>query len=446
MFRHAPYVVGITVAAALAATARAQAPPPDPSRGERSDARIESRDGRQLALAAPRLLLLPLRLLLKALAYPTEPILAFIERHNVARWLYDATTTHDGLRGVRPELQWNLSFALAGGLDYFDHRTLGPGTSLGLRMVVGGANIVESGLALRPTPSSWRSQVRLSLDYKQRDDQYFNGIGPVHVGSRYAIRALVGDARVRTRLARVFSVGAAAESGLERFGNGDARAGDPPIAEVYCVRVMGRCLDDVVDPRAVPGFDTGTQYARGALDADLDLRDSPAEPRAGFFVKGRADYTHGLGSDGTSYFRLTGVAGVAVSVWRRSHTFVLSATSGVVEPTNDVPVPFSELFVLGGPDNLRGFRVGAFRDQSLLWLAGEYRWPVWMYADAALFADYGGTFARNFHDFSASGMRWDIGAGLRITTRSQFFVRLGIAWGFGDGGGVQLIVSGGSGP
>jgi hypothetical protein len=439
--------VGIAVAAALATSARAQAPPPDPTVGERSDGRIESRDTRQLALALPRILLLPLRLLVKALSYPTEPIMSFIEKYNVPQFVRDATTTSDGLRGVRPEIAWSLSFAFAGGLDYFDHRTLGPNTSLNLRLVAGGANIVETGLALRPTPSEWRTQVHLLLDYQQRDDQYFNGIGPVHVGSRYGIRFLSGAANARAQLWRPFSVGIGALAGIKRFVNGDPRAGDPGIVQVYCVRVMGRCVDDIVDPRQVPGFDRGTQFARGTVDFLFDTRDNGFEPTAGFFLSGQADYTHGLGFDRSSYFRITGSAGVALSVWQRSHVFVLRATTSVIEPTNDVPVPFSELLVLGGPDSLRGFRVGSFRDYSMLWFAAEYRWPIWMYADASLFADYGGTFAQNFSDFRASGMRWDIGAALRVTTRSQFFLRVGIGYGFGDNsGGVQLIVSGGSGP
>ena len=437
----APLAVYLTALA----TARAQAPPPDPTRGERSDARIESRDPRQLALIVPRVLLYPVRLLLRVLSYPTRPIMVFIETHNVPQWLHDVSTTRDGLRGVRPEVSWNLSFAFAAGLDYFDHRSLGVDTSLDARLIAGGANILEAGLSLRPTPSRWRTQAQLALGYLQRDDQYFNGIGPIHDGSRYAIHAFDATAGAPTRIARPLSIKVGAEGAIKRFGNGDPRSGDPAIGAVYCVRVLGRCLDGVVDPRQVPGFDRGTQFLRGSASLLLDTRNNGFEPTAGFMLSALADYTHGLGFDRSSYFRLTGTAGLALSVWQHSHTFVLRATTSVIEPTNDVPVPFSELLVLGGPDSLRGFRVGAFRDSSLLLFSGEYRWPIWMYADAALFVDYGGTFAQNFRDFSASGLRWDLGTALRITTRSQFFIRLGIAYGFG-GGGVQLIVSGGSGP
>jgi outer membrane protein assembly factor BamA len=110
-----------------------------------------------------------------------------------------------------------------------------------------------------------------------------------------------------------------------------------------------------------------------------------------------------------------------------------------------VPVPFSELLTLGGVDTLRGYRLGAFRDQSLLMFTAEYRWPVWMYADAALFVDWGGTFGRNFAGFDARRFLWDLGLSLRIATRSQFYLSAGLAYGF-QGGGVQFLLSGGSGP
>ncbi len=428
---------------AVSSSARAQAPPPDPTRGERADGRVPAADLRQWALAVPRLVLLPLRFFVKVLALAAEPVVTFVEKHDVPLWLREATTTADGLRGVRPELSWNLNFAVAPGLSYFDHRTLGAGTSLGVRLVSGGPNVIEAGVAVRPTPEKWRTQLRLGVSYLRRDDQFFNGIGATHEGSRYAIHAVGGVIGVKRKLHRTLSLGATAESAIKRFGEGNARAGDPGIAEVYCVRVLGRCVVGTVDPRQVPGFYEGTQFARGALTLALDTRDSATEPTAGLLARGNVDYTHGIGSDASSYFRITGELGLAVSIWQRSHTFVLRGMTSVIEPTNDVPVPFSELLVLGGPETLRGVRPGAFRDSSLLLFSAEYRWPIWMFADASLFVDYGGTFAQNFRDFTASRLFWDLGAALRITTRSQFLFQVGIAYGFADGGGVQMFIAGG---
>jgi len=424
--------------------ARAQAPPPDPSRQERSDARIESADTRQWALTIPRVLLLPIRLLVKGLACLTEPVTGFIEGHDVPVRVRESTTTADGLRGIRPELSWNLSFAVAPGLSYFDDRSLGRGTSLRLRFLSGGADIIEASASARPTPESWRTQVRLGVEYVRRDDEFFNGIGTSHEGSRYAIDSVQGAASAQIRLRSTLLLVVTGTRAIKRFGNGNSCAGDPGIAEVYCVRVLGHCIPGTVDPSLVPGFAEGTQFGRASVMLTLDTRDRPSAPAAGLLGRLVADYTHGIGSDDSSYFRFTGELGLAVSVWRRSHTFILRGITSLIEPTNRVPVPFSELLVLGGPDTLRGVRRGAFRDSSLLLFSAEYRWPIWMFADAALFVDYGGTFAQNFRDLDANRLRWDVGTALRITTRSQFFLRLGLAYGF-SGGGLQLIISGAGG-
>src|SRR5262249_47159629 len=158
---------------------------------------------------------------------------------------------------------------------------------------------------------AWRTQLQLALNYVRRDDQYFNGIGTVHLGSRYAVDALGFQANVRIRVAQPLSIGFTGEGVIKRFGEGDARSGDPPIGDVYCVRVLGRCLIGVVDPRQVPGFNRGTQFARGAVTITLDSRDRPFASPLGLLAGAVADYTHGLGFDASSYFRISGELGVA---------------------------------------------------------------------------------------------------------------------------------------
>jgi outer membrane protein assembly factor BamA len=440
-----PALFAAVVVLLAAASSPAEAPPPDPTRGEPADGRIEDFDRRQAALAVPRLVLLPLRVVVLALSYPTRALVLLYDRYHLGGWFLAATTTADGLRGVRPEFSWDLRFLFAAGLSYFDRRTLGPGTSLSVRVLTGGADIVEAGLSLRPTHEKARAQLRIDLTYLRRDDQYFNGIGLEHEGSRYAIDAVALSHTLRVRLAAPLQLLAGADAAFKRFGDGDLIGGDRPITEVYCVRVVGRCVPGTVSPTEVPGFDRGTQFLRGSVGLLLDTRDAPFRPSSGFQARAVVEYTHGLGFDESSYFKITGSTSAVVGLWQHSHVLVLRANASVLEPTNDVPIPFSELIVLGGPDSLRGFRPGSLRDESLLLFTAEYRWPIWMFADATLFVDYGGTFARNFHQLEPSQLYWDLGVGLRVATRGQFFFRAGLAYGF-SGGGLQVLLSGGGGP
>ncbi len=112
----------------------------------------------------------------------------------------------------------------------------------------------------------------------------------------------------------------------------------------------------------------------------------------------------------------------------------------------DTPIPFTEMVTLGGPDDLRGFKPGRFRDASSLLATVEYRWPVWMWMDGTLFADYGGVLGPAFSNFSFSTLRPDVGIGFRMHTSDKFVLRIQAAWGFGDEGGFRLVIAGNGGP
>jgi outer membrane protein assembly factor BamA len=149
-------------------------------------------------------------------------------------------------------------------------------------------------------------------------------------------------------------------------------------------------------------------------------------------LEAEADYTHGLGSDPSSYFRLRGAATLHIDLWARSRVLVFRVATVAVAPTGNEIVPFSELAVLGGPDDLRGFRIEAFRDSTSLIGSAEYRWPVFMWADGVLFADYGGVFGSWYAGIGPAQMQPDVGLGVRFHTGDRFYLRAQVAYGFGD--------------
>lgn len=427
----------------LGGIAWAQAPPPDPTQGERSDGRIDAEeDPAEVALAVPRLLLAPVRGLVYAMSYPIRALTDFIETHHVTQWAVDATTFSDGKRGIRPNFDYSSHYAPTAGLTYFDHKTLGPASDLKLRFALGDAEVMEGTLYARPTPSGRRVQADVRFDFLRRPDMYFDGIGPpVSHRARYTIDSAVLWGGVHFRPLRVLGIDLEGETAWKHFGGGRETDGNLPIAAVFCVHIFGRCVTSVVDQKQVPGFYTGAEYQRAAVALRLDTSARSVEPRAGLQAAVRVDYSHGYGDDLSSYFRVHALAGVAINLWRGSHVLYLRAQGWMVEPTNDIPVPFSELPVLGGLDGMPGFHLGSIRDESTLIATAEYRWPVWMYADAALFVDNGGAYARNFADFTARTRYWDLGVALRVRTQSHFLFRIGLAYGF-QGGDFQFFVGG----
>jgi outer membrane protein assembly factor BamA len=435
--RHAIAIGLFTLLAAC--PVRAEAPPPDPSAGESYDGRAHPPGWRAEVTLVPRLALTPLRLTFRGLGWCVHHVLDWDERNHVYATVLAALSSRDGLIGVRPAFQYSVSYTPVVGARLFDRKLLGHGTNFELTAMAGGVDVVYAQVAGRPTPSVRALELGLRAVYNRRNDQLFHGIGPVtdsrriQPASRYAIDAVDTGGALTLKALPGLSLGLDAGFGLQRFGNGRQIGSDLPIAEVYCLRALGRCVPGVVDPVRVPGFDRGTQFVRVGGMARLDSRDNWYRPSSGGLVELGLHYTHGVGFDRSQYLRGSGALSGVLDLWQRSRVLVVRVAAELLEPIGSAPVPFTELVTLGGPDSFRGFRAGRFRDFSSLLFAAEYRWPIWMWMDASLFAEYGGVFGRRFTGFSIERMRPDVGAGVRLRSSDAFYVRAQAAYGWGEG-------------
>jgi outer membrane protein assembly factor BamA len=117
---------------------------------------------------------------------------------------------------------------------------------------------------------------------------------------------------------------------------------------------------------------------------------------------------------------------------------VLRAATEFIAPFGSAPVPFTELPTLGGPDDLRGFRNQLFHGRSSFIASAEYRFPVWIWMDFVLFADYGGVFGQWYQGFGARQLQPDLGGGLLLFGRNRFFLRVQVAYGWGEGWRISL--------
>jgi outer membrane protein assembly factor BamA len=417
-------------------------PPPDPMRGERSDGKIVHGDGdRDALLAVPRLVLLPVRLVWMGLSVPAKAFGDGEEKYHVSKVVYRMFTSEDGKIGVRPQFSYIASFSPVFGVSVFDRKLFGPDTYFGghLEFGLNTYNLWSVSLSARPLPGTLASQLQLTTSFVRRDDQLFTGIG--NGSDQPASRSMV----IAFDLSAVYHfvavpwvhLDAGIDFGLRRFENGRMIGNDQPIFDVYCVRmVTGQCAgvsDDAhVDEKQVPGFNQGTQFLRPMLGLTVDTRDNPFRPSSGGVLQLFGDYSLGLG-DETSYFRVGGSLTGVIDLWRRSHVLLLRAWGETVIPTGSTPVPFSELVVIGGPDDLRGVRWGKFRDNSGVLFTAEYRWPLWMWMDADVFTDAGGVFGTGWSGFRVEELHPDVGFGVRLRTSKLFLFRLQTAWSPSDG-------------
>jgi outer membrane protein assembly factor BamA len=183
----------------------------------------------------------------------------------------------------------------------------------------------------------------------------------------------------------------------------------------------------VFSPAQAPGIDRQTNFFRYGAFGQFDWRDDPYGPRQGgnytiqytrFDDRERHAYTFNLiDVDLHQYFGLL----------NRSRVIALRAHTRLTDSPGGQTVPFYLQPVIGGSDDLRGFRPFRFSGNNSLVLNGEYRWAIFSGCDGALFVDGGKVFSRrgqlNFRDLEGTA-----GFGFRFNARNRTFLRLDVGF------------------
>ena len=431
-------IPGLAIALVLAAAGvdPCAAPPseraPDPRCGETLDGRAPAdpstaRKLGQAALAGPRLAT-------QAAFYPVVKTADFLEYHYVFDWMRALLTTDDGRVGVRPELQYSTSFAPTAGLRFFYRRLPGEGSELMLRARTAGPSIILGQVGAR---TSERIGLSLLAVYDRRNDRLFAGSGTstddalAAAGrrpARYASDNLGVELRWTRRLPLRLVAGAHGDLQRRDYRATDVRGG-PPVTDVFTLAEM-------------PGFADGVRLAHAGASLGLDLRD-PARDGGGFSLEGFATIARGIAGDPSRHARLDAEAVGALG--GNDRVFLLRARAAMVERLASAPVPFDELVIPSGFDDMRGFPTGRYRGASALVGSAEYRWYISAYLDATLFADVGTLGGPRFADIAWSRWLPSFGLGFRYYKPQgpywQARARDGIQLTYAPEGGVRLLLT-----
>lgn len=390
---------------------------PDPRCGESLDGRTaaEPSTARRVGQAA---LLVP-RVATRAVFWPVVTTVDFLEYHRVIDHARAFLTTDDGLVGVRPELQYSTSFLPTGGLRVFYRRLPGPGSELMTRFRTAGPEVFLGQLGLRGPDA-----LGLSLlgTWDRRNDRLFSGIGSRDESqlaaagqgpARYGSDNLGAELRWSRRL----------PAGLVAQAHGDLQrrtyrttnvTGGASVAQLYglpatdCATSGGPapCVDDAL----VPGFDRGLRIAHLGGGLGLDLREGGRRGR-GVSLAVDGTLARGVAGDPSRHARLAGEA--VTSLGGVDHQLLLRARAATVARMGAAPIPFDELVMPTGQDEMRGIASGRLRGASGLSGTAEYRWYISAFLDATLFVDVGTVGGPHFTDLDWS--RWfpSFGLGFR---------------------------------
>jgi outer membrane protein assembly factor BamA len=179
------------------------------------------------------------------------------------------------------------------------------------------------------------------------------------------------------------------------------------------------------NPRVV-GLRDEPDFRRTGVFAELDARDNPLGARAGSYVSFRFDDYRGGDDSQVDFQRLDVEVQQYVPLFNKRRVIALRGRT-VQSYSSARDLPFYQQAVLGGGNELRGFRPYRFHDNNSFLMNAEYRWEVFAGLDMALFADAGHV-TRDRWEFRMADLETSVGFGFRFNVRNSPFLRLDVGF------------------
>jgi outer membrane protein assembly factor BamA len=186
--------------------------------------------------------------------------------------------------------------------------------------------------------------------------------------------------------------------------------------------------ESLFSPATTPGLVQQTDFLRGGTFVQYDYRDNPGGPRSGGNHLAKFVYYDDRNLGLHTFRQLEIEAQQYIPFFNERRVIALRARTILSFTGQSQSVPFYLQPVLGGSEDLRGFKPYRFYDDNQIVVNAEYRWESFTGLDMALFVDAGKVVPTrsqiNFHDLEASA-----GFGFRFNVRNSTFLRLDVGFG-----------------
>ncbi len=179
----------------------------------------------------------------------------------------------------------------------------------------------------------------------------------------------------------------------------------------------------IYSPAQTPGIDQPSNFLRGGPMVSFDYRDHPGNPREGGYYRANYLFYSDQEYGHYSFRRLNAEAQQYFPFFHKTHVIAVRAKTELSYTDSGNAVPFYEQPVLGGLDDLRGFRPFRFYGDNMIVMNGEYRYQIFSGVDLALFVDEGKVF-QSHRDFSARHLEDSYGFGFRFSNEDHVFMRI----------------------
>jgi hypothetical protein len=191
-------------------------------------------------------------------------------------------------------------------------------------------------------------------------------------------------------------------------------------------------LFSVFTPDQVPGVLTQPEFLKYEGGVEFNTRTPRGNPRSGGRYAVNVERFEDLDMDQFAFHRVEVDLQQYVPLLRDRRVLALHGLVSLSDADAGGEVPFYLQRTLGGPDDLRGFRIFRFRDKNALLLQAEYRWEIFTAVDGAIFYD-AGKVAPRAEDIDFRDLESNYGIGFRFGTINGTFLRIEGAFGSRDG-------------
>ena len=187
-------------------------------------------------------------------------------------------------------------------------------------------------------------------------------------------------------------------------------------------------LAENFDVDEVTNFESGNTSIYNELELSYDARVTPSRweplstPSTGWYAAAFAGYMAGLNDDSGNYFRL----GFDLQRYFRLHKgprFLALRLLGEHVTGDYEDIAFTDLPVLGGRTELRGYAIDRFRDRTAVLGSAEYQWDIADILHGFIFVDTGRVYS-SLDDLGVSDLRLGFGGGIQAHTRNGYLGRM----------------------
>jgi hypothetical protein len=196
-------------------------------------------------------------------------------------------------------------------------------------------------------------------------------------------------------------------------------------------------IEDLYSPATAPGLGADPDYVHMMVTGGLDSRPSAGYARRGGLYALSYEQYYDT-NDTYSFDQLQAEVVQHVPLLRENWVLSFHGVARVT-PSDSDTVPYFLLPALGSGSTLRAYPSWRFRDRHSLLTSGEFRWiPSRMFLDMAIFYDAGKVTSRT-EDLNFSGLKHDIGVGVRFHGPIATPLRVDVARG---SEGINVVFSG----